>query len=125
MNHTLTCIAVVFALAVPAERVSAQDAVKAAPDQYKVELENDKVRVLRISYGPYEKSAMHSHPEGVAIFLTDGKGKFTLPDGTTQNMEWKAGDIRWVPESTHQPENTGDEAFSLIQIEMKPKGKKK
>ena len=29
---------------------------------YAVEMENDKVRVLRIKYGPHEKSVMHSHP---------------------------------------------------------------
>lgn len=26
---------------------------------------------------------MHHHPEGVAIFMTDGKGLFTFPDGKT------------------------------------------
>ena len=54
--------------AVPA---SAQDAAKVDPKHYKVELENDQVRVLRISYGPGEKSVMHSHPANVAVFLTE------------------------------------------------------
>ena len=33
-----------------------------------VELENERVRVLRIKYGPHEKSAMHDHPASVGIF---------------------------------------------------------
>nr|NIR51506.1 hypothetical protein [candidate division KSB1 bacterium]NIS26908.1 hypothetical protein [candidate division KSB1 bacterium]NIT73741.1 hypothetical protein [candidate division KSB1 bacterium]NIU27639.1 hypothetical protein [candidate division KSB1 bacterium]NIU94275.1 hypothetical protein [candidate division KSB1 bacterium] len=41
----------------------AQDATKVDPKHYKVEFENDQVRVLRISYGPGEKSVMHEHPE--------------------------------------------------------------
>ena len=34
---------------------------------YSVELENEQVRVLRISYGPGENSVMHSHPAAVAV----------------------------------------------------------
>lgn len=102
----------------------AQDAAKVDPKHYKVEFENDKVRVLRITYEPGEKSVMHSHPEGVVVFLTDGEGKFTFPDGKTHDTKFKAGTVIWSPESKHQPENTGDEAFEIIQIEMKSKKKK-
>ena len=49
---------------------------------YVVELENEKVRILRIKYGPHEKSTMHGHPASVAIFLTDAEGRFTYPDGS-------------------------------------------
>ncbi len=40
----------------------AQDPVKVDSKHYKVELENDQVRVLRINYGAGEKSVMHEHP---------------------------------------------------------------
>lgn len=99
----------------------AQDATVVDPDHYKVEFENDQVRVLRITYGPGEESVMHSHPEGVAVFLTDGNVKFTLPDGKTQDVKVEAGQVIWSPESAHQPENTGNELFEVIQIEMKTK----
>jgi hypothetical protein len=58
-----------------------RDAVILDPKHYKVELENDRVRIVRISYGSNEKSVMHQHPPGVAVFLTDGDFKFTFPDG--------------------------------------------
>jgi quercetin dioxygenase-like cupin family protein len=74
-----------------AGRGVARDAAKVDPKHDKVEVENDQVRVFRITYGPHEKSVMHSHPEGMVIFLTDAKGKFTFPDGTTQENSWKAG----------------------------------
>ena len=38
--------------------LAAQDPVKVDPKHYKVELENAQVRVLRIHYGPHEKSVM-------------------------------------------------------------------
>lgn len=97
----------------------AQDAEKVDPKHYKVEFENDQVKVLRITYGPGEKSKMHSHAEGVVVFLSDGKGKFTFPDGKTQEENFKSGVVIWTDAITHQPENTGDEPFEVIQIELK------
>jgi hypothetical protein len=41
--------------------------VKVDPKHYKVEFENERVRVLRIKYGAGEKSVMHSEPVAHAI----------------------------------------------------------
>ncbi|UCH65433.1 MAG: hypothetical protein JSW63_12650 [Ignavibacterium sp.] len=114
-SFLLTMLAALFST----NTTLAQDAVKVDPEHYKVEFENDKVRVLRITYGPGDKSVMHSHPEGVAVFLTDGFAKMTLPDGTSQEMKPKAGQVIWTPGDKHQPENIGKEGFEVIQIEFK------
>jgi quercetin dioxygenase-like cupin family protein len=114
-------IAVLFAVILFAGSSFAQDATVVDADHYKVEFENDQVRVLRINYGPGEKSVMHSHPDGVVVFLTDGNVEFTFPDGKTQDIKVEAGQVIWSPESAHQPENTGNELFEVIQIEMKTK----
>jgi quercetin dioxygenase-like cupin family protein len=106
----------VTAAAAPA---SAQDAAKADPKHYKVLLENDQVRVLRITYGPHEKSVMHSHPAGVVVYMTDLHGKMTGPDGKTQDVTQKAGSVEWSAATTHMPENGGDKAFEVIQVELK------
>ena len=123
MKQIFSMLTVLSAVTLLSGRSLAQDAAKVDPKHYKVEFENDQVRVLRITYGPHEKSVMHSHPEGMVIFLTDARGKFTSPDGKTQENTWKAGDFSWVPASSHNPENIGDKGFSLIQIEMKSKKK--
>ena len=103
----------------------AQDPVKVDPKHYKVELENERVRVLRITYGPGDKSVMHEHPASVAVFLTDGQVKFTLPDGKSQLTPSKAGSAVWTPAGKHLPENVGDKPFELILVELKgnPTGK--
>jgi len=101
--------------------VFAQDPVKVDPKHYKVELENEQVRVLRITYGPGEKSVMHEHPGSVAVFLTDGKVKFTLPDGKSQETTSKAGSTVWEAAGKHLPENTGGKPFELILVELKGK----
>jgi quercetin dioxygenase-like cupin family protein len=98
---------------------SAQDAAKVDPKHYKVVLENDQVRVLRITYGPHEKSVMHSHPPGVVVYLTDARGRFTMPGGKTQDAVTKAGTVVWTDATSHLPENTGDKDFEVIQVELK------
>ncbi|MFQ5928227.1 MAG: cupin domain-containing protein [Acidobacteriota bacterium] len=95
------------------------DPVSVDPNRYKVEFENDRVRVLRISYGPREKSAMHGHPEGVGIFLTDGQGRFTFPDGSTEEFRGKAGEAVWFETTEHLPENLSDQPLEVIFVELK------
>ena len=77
-----------LALAVPA--VMAQDAAKVDPKHYKVEIDNSQVRVLRVKYGPREKSVMHSHPFGVVVYLTDAHIRFHLPGGKSEVRNGKA-----------------------------------
>jgi quercetin dioxygenase-like cupin family protein len=111
------CGALLCACIVPA--VSAQDAVKVDPKHYTVVSENDQVRILKVHYGPHEKSVMHSHPASVAVFLSDSTGEFTLPDGKKEPLSTKAGEAQFTPASTHLPENTGDKGLDLILVELK------
>jgi quercetin dioxygenase-like cupin family protein len=110
---------VVAMLAASAGFAVAQDAVQVDPKHYKVEFENEQVRVLRITYAPGEASVMHEHPANVAVFLTDGQGRFTLPDGTTQDAPFEAGSVVWGDAETHLPENVGEAPFELILVELK------
>src|ERR1700693_3424829 len=96
----------------------AQDPVKVDSKHYKVEFENARVRVLRINYGPHEKSVMHDHPASVAVFLTDEHGKFTLADGKTEESHKKAGETEWTPAGKHLPENLSDKPMELILVEL-------
>ncbi|HEX5410645.1 MAG TPA: cupin domain-containing protein [Terriglobia bacterium] len=97
----------------------AHDPIKVDSKHYKVEFENDDVRVIRIRYAPGDKSAMHSHPKSVVVFLTDCKGRFTYPDGKTEDIEGKAGQTIYTQATEHLPENTGRQPFELLQIELK------
>jgi quercetin dioxygenase-like cupin family protein len=104
--------------------VSAQDAVKTDPNHYTVVSENAKVRILKVHYGPHEKSIMHSHPDSVAVFLTDATVTFHLPGGKTQDSTVKAGDSQYTPATVHLPENTGDSPMEVILVELKGKAAK-
>jgi quercetin dioxygenase-like cupin family protein len=99
--------------------VSAQDATKVDPKHYTVVSENDQVRIVKIHYGPHEKSVMHSHPASVVVPLTGFKGTFTYADGKKEDMDLKAGAAQYSAATTHLPENTGDAAFDAILVELK------
>jgi len=81
------------------------DPVKVDAKHYTVEFENDRVRVVRIKYKAGEKSVMHSHPESIAVFLTDAHAKFTYPDGKSEDIKAKAGSVQHMDAFTHLPEN--------------------
>ena len=106
------CVCLVTAL-------SAQDATKVDPTHYTVVSENAQVRILKVHYGPHEKSVMHSHPDAVAVFLNDSKGRFSYPGGKTEDLNVKAGDAVYTPKQTHLPENLGDTGFDVIVVELK------
>jgi quercetin dioxygenase-like cupin family protein len=95
--------------------------VQVDPKHYRVEFENDQVRVLRVQYGPHEKSVMHRHPASVAVFLADQDAKFTMPDGKTTERHGKAGQALWNPAETHLPENMGDKPLDVVLVELKSK----
>ena len=80
------------------------DPVKLDPKHYKLVINNDQVRVLRAKYGPHEKSVTHEHPASVAVLMSDGQTKFTLPDGTSQDINGKAHDVTWADAGKHLPE---------------------
>jgi quercetin dioxygenase-like cupin family protein len=111
----------VLAIAVPA--ALAQDPTKVDAKHYKVEFQNSRVRIVRAHYGPHEKSVMHNHPDLVAIFQTDGRVKFTYPNGKTEERDMKAGQALWTPATRHLPENLTDNDMEVILVEFKTRRK--
>src|SRR6202158_1125035 len=120
MRVRLALYAVLFCVCF-APILSAQDAVKVDPKHYTVVSENDQVRILKVHYGPHEKSVMHTHPATAAVFLTDAQGQVIFPDGQNQDFTSKAGEPQYAASTVHLPENTGDKAMDIIVVELKAK----
>lgn len=99
--------------------VTASDPVQLDAKHYTVEAENDRVRVVRVRYGPREKSTMHGHPATIAVFLTDARFKFTYPDGRSEEIAASAGQVMSMDAFVHDPENLTDRPFEGILIELK------
>lgn len=101
------------------QRTAEPDPVIVDPEQYKVEAEDERIRVLRVRYGPKTKSVMHYHPPGVAVVLSDARCRFTFPDGRTEEHDMKAGTVMPIAPGLHLPENLSDTPFEVILIELK------
>ena len=99
----------------------AQDIVKLAPGQVKVEFENAQVRVLRFTEPAAGMLPMHSHPASVTIQLTGGHSRFTFPDGKTQEVRGEAGSVTFSNAITHTSENLGKDRSEVILVELKNK----
>jgi quercetin dioxygenase-like cupin family protein len=96
----------------------ADDAVKVAPDHYKVLLDNEHVRVLEFSGKKGDKIAIHSHPDCVVYFLADGKAKFTGSDGKVVEADFKKGETQWRPAETHSVEVVTDAHALLVELKQ-------
>jgi len=118
MSRSIVILALALGLAV-ATQVSAQDAVTSNPKVYHVVLENDVVRVLRVSVAPGQKTVMHEHPDNAVVLLASSKMRFTGADGASQEIDSKAGDAMWSPAGKHFGENTGSTPIDAVIVELK------
>ncbi len=103
---------------------AAQDPALVAADHYRVIYEDATIRVLRVTYGPGERSVMHEHPIGTCgVFLTEFHGQSTDPEGRVTTEDHEAGEVGCGPSRPgvvrHLPENIGDRPFEVILFERK------
>jgi len=85
-------------------------------------LENDRVRVYRLSLAPGESTPMHTHSlPGLAVMLTAGKIEMTTEGrNKPEELAVKSADFRWRPgAATHSIKNVGNQSFQAIDIELK------
>jgi quercetin dioxygenase-like cupin family protein len=96
------------------------DPVKVDGKDYKVEFENDQVRVLRVKFGPHQGAPMHEHQlNRVVVYLTDQNTRLTTPDGKVDTTAHKAGEYSWGGPTKHKEENLLDIPFEGIVVEFK------
>ena len=115
----LAGMAVILFLCIP-HVILAQDVVKVAPDSYqKVLLDNEHVRVLKVTMKPGVEVPWHSHPNHVVYAETSGKVQLTDKGKAAQTRDIKAGSAIYVPAVTHMAKNIGKTTLRLILVEMK------
>jgi len=96
------------------------DPLKIDPKHYKIEFENDQVRVFRVKVGPHATAPMHEHTlKRIITYLTDANTRVTGADGKVGNQLHKAGDIVWGEHAKHKEENLSDKPFEVLVTELK------
>ena len=98
------------------------DATLVVAEHHVIELENDRVRVVRMTYPAGETSPVHDHPPGFAVFLTDADMKNIPEEGEPVDIKFEAGATIWGSGGPpHATENVGDTDVVVIRVEMKKK----
>jgi quercetin dioxygenase-like cupin family protein len=97
----------------------ALDPVKVDRKHYKVELENDQVRVLRVKIGPHEATPLHEHSlNRVVTYITDQNIRVTS-GGKAETLQHKAGEVSWGAPTKHKEENLSDKPLEVVVVELK------
>ena len=95
------------------------DPVAIDPKHYKVEFENDQVRVLRVRIPAHETAPLHTHSlNRVVTYITDQDIEVTT-DGKAERVQHKAGEVSWGTAATHKEENKTDKLFEAVVVELK------
>jgi quercetin dioxygenase-like cupin family protein len=116
---------VCFSMMLTSGSARAQDPIKVGPNIYKKLLENDRIRMLEVTFAPGDSIAFHSHPDHAVYVVTGGILRVTTSDGKTMTADLKAGDPIWFPAVTHAAMNIGTTSLKLVVVELKEKIKKK
>ena len=111
--------AALVALAAAATRLRAQDPVPLYPDNYKVMIENERVRVMDFRLRKGDTERFHSHPAHVLYVLEPFTIRFKLPDGSTAVRRARAGELLFSEAVTHSPTNIGEGDAHGILVELK------
>jgi hypothetical protein len=108
-------------------QISAQDPTKTLPDAYKVQFENDYVRVVRVHYEAGVKLPEHTHPPGttVYVYLNDSDGVVFRHSGRSNRAVTrpavKARGVRIAAggEEHHTAENPASTPSDFLRIVLK------
>ena len=96
-----------------------RDIVRVASTRVRVDFENDRTRVLRLSLAVGEATPSHDDRAGVLVCVAGCRIRFTTPDGKVQDVELKAGETRWLPDARRVARNLADAPIELLYIESK------
>lgn len=110
---------------------SAQDAIQAAPQNHRVVLENDKVRVLDVIVPPHTKENVHAHCWPSVLYITaagkyidyDANGNVLFDSRSLAAAPPLPMTIWKDPEAPHAVENLDDKPLHLVRVELKPQAR--
>jgi hypothetical protein len=111
----------------PASWPDSLDAVIAAPQNHKVVLENERVRVLEVTVRPGEKEPLHMHRMPSVMYVMaednirdyDAEGKL-LYDSRTAKTPHKFPQTVWMPpQAPHSVHNLSKKPVRLLRVELK------
>jgi hypothetical protein len=123
----LSQIIALTAVGLLASQSLAQDPLKALPQAYKLQFENEWVKVTRVHYAPHETLPPHQHTQSASayVYLNDGGPvvfkHLDLPYGAVTRPATKEGTFRLFQglKEIHEVENLSDLPSDFLRVEFK------
>ncbi|HSG31569.1 MAG TPA: cupin domain-containing protein [Thermodesulfobacteriota bacterium] len=98
------------------------DPVQVSPQNYKVLLDNEYVRILEITAKSGEKDEMHSHPASAWYAVSSSKIRLHDTDGSSKDIDIEAGTSNFQDAvAMHSMENIGNNDVKIVMVELKDK----
>lgn len=122
-------LATILTIALTGSAVSAQDPITTLPDTYKLQFENDWVKIVHVHLAPLVKLPSHTHPEGTMafVYLNDagrvvfshdpGHGPGSIPRPAVKARGYRLS--RAGIQEIHTVENTTNAASDYLRVEFK------
>ena len=99
---------------------SALDPVRVAPHIFENLLENEHVRVIKVTERNGETAPLHSHPERLLVYLSPCAWMVEASDGSMAMQSFRLGDAVWANAITHGGTTSGVvQECSRLEIELK------
>jgi len=95
------------------------DPTKTSPNNYRLLLNNDEVRVLEMNLKAGEKDVQHSHQDETVYFITGSKVKIYLPGGESVEADLPDGHVMWHEAWTHTVDVGESDVLGPIIVENK------
>ena len=112
---------------VTAQEKAKGDKAKTAPAAEKAKaaqtpnvlLENERVRVIETRIKPGEKNEMKMRNDRVSVAIHAGKVRVHYPDGKKEDLDRKAGSVRFNKAGTSSTENIGKTETRTVIVTLK------
>jgi quercetin dioxygenase-like cupin family protein len=118
-KYSLTILALVF-ISCSGSKPKMLLPEKVSPDVYEVLLDNETVKVMKVSFAPGQSDNMHDHYPFTFHLLDGGEAQVTMPDGTINERQIPGGFTGHNGKGVrHQVKNIGPKELNIILIEHK------
>ena len=101
------------------EALARRDPLKIDAKHYRLDFENERVRVLRLTLKADEAVPMHDDVDAMAVCIQECHLRFTEPGGRIQDVHMETGEARFLYGDTHSTRNLNTQPMEMLFIELK------
>lgn len=110
----------ILGAAVATAQSPALDPVRVAPHIFENVLENDRVRVIKVTERNGETAPLHAHPARIVVHLSPCAWMEGPVDGEKKMQSFRLGDVVWENRTTHGGTTSAVvQDCSTLEIELK------